>query len=443
MVWGIDPLAYHIVDEETLEPDDLGRHQRRRLSELLDSVLATNAFIRQKYDGLRFDAMVDPLDRLPLTTRAEIQQDQIDHPPYGSNLTLDIARYTRHHQTSGSMGVPLRWLDTPESWDWWKRCWAIIFAAAGLTREDRVFIPFSFGPFIGFWGAFESAVALGNFCLPAGGMTTTARIRYMLDHAASFVCCTPTYALHMAEVAEAEDIDLTASPVRGLIVAGEPGGNIPSTRAQIEARWGARVFDHCGMTEIGPWGFECVEAPGGIHVMESEFIAEVIDPTSEEPVPEGDCGELVLTNLGRVGSPLIRYRTGDQICLTHGRCRCGRWFARAEGGILGRLDDMILVRGNNVFPSVVEGVIREFDEVAEFRLEVISRGALTQLRIVLEPKAGGSSESSGRLADRVRDTVRDRLHFAPETIVVKPGTLPRFELKAKRLVRLGNEEESE
>lgn len=434
---GTERLSYHIVDEETLTAEDLVVHQRRRLADLLARVRTDNAFYRAKLNGINFDPAEDSFDCLPFTTRAELQQDQADHPPYGSNLSCDPSQYTRLHQTSGSRGVPMRWLDTPQSWEWWNRCWGIIFRAADVRPADRFLIPFSFGPFIGFWGAFDSAIALGHFTLPGGGITTTARLRLLFDHAVTIVCCTPTYALRMAEVAEAEGLDLKASSVRGLIVAGEPGGNIPSTRAMIESRWGARVFDHCGMTEIGPWGFECVEAPGGVHVMETEFIAEVIDPKTGRGVPDGVRGELVLTNLGRMGSPLIRYRTGDLVSLTRGKCACGRWFARADGGILGRIDDMILIRGNNVYPSGVEQIIREFDEVAEFRLEVFESGSMTQLRIVLEPGCDGSEG----LAERVKDLVRDRLHFAPEVTLAAPGSLPRFELKAKRLVRLDDESE--
>lgn len=398
---------------------------------MLGEVLATNEFYRRKFSGTKFDSMADPLEKLPLTTRAEIQQDQINNPSYGTNLTEAQGSYVRLHQTSGSTGVPLRWLDTAESWDWWKRCWTTIYNAAGMTPQDRVFVPFSFGPFIGFWGAFESAVAMGNFCLSAGGMTTHARLGYMIENAATFVCCTPTYALRMAEVAQQEGIDLFGSPVRVLIVAGEPGGSIPATRARIESAWGARVLDHVGMTEIGPWGFECVEAPGGVHVNESEFIAEVIDADSTKPVGDGDMGELVLTNLGRVASPLIRYRTGDLVRLTRARCACGRWFARAEGGVLGRIDDMMIIRGNNVFPSTIEGIVREFDAIAEFRLEVGETKSMTELRVLVE--VGDGAEGVAKL---LTQAIRDRLHFSPEVVVVEPGSLPRFELKANRVDRV-------
>jgi phenylacetate-CoA ligase len=236
----------------------------------------------------------------------------------------------------------------------------------------------------------------------------------------------------MAEVAEEEKLDLAGSPVRALIVAGEPGGSIPATRQRIERAWGARVFDHPGMTEMGAWGFECMEAPGGVHVIETEFIAEVLDPASDQSAAEGELGELVLTNLGRLGSPLIRYRTGDQVGLVRGRCACGRAFARIEGGILGRTDDVIWIRGNNVFPSGVEAVVREFEGVAEFRIRVDGSGPMTELCLEIEPAVVGDGAG---LAGKVAAAMRDRLNFTPRVRVVEPGSLPRFEMKAKRFIR--------
>lgn len=422
-------MAYFVAEQERLGCDELVSLQRRRLAAMMERVLASNPFYAKKFSGVAFDAETGNVQSLPFTTRQEIQQDQQDHPPYGTNLTYPLDRYVRQHQTSGTSGRPLRWLDSADDWAWFRHCWGIIYRAADVGPQDRFIFPFSFGPFIGFWAAFESALAMGNFCLPAGGMTTSARLRYLMENEVTVIGCTPTYALRMAEVAVDEGIDLAGSSVRSLIVAGEPGGNVPSTRARIESAWGARVFDHAGMTEIGPWGFECVEAPGGMHVIESEFIAELIDPDGDQPVPDGEIGELVLTNLGRIGSPLIRYRTGDQVRLTRGLCVCGRSFARVEGGILGRSDDMVIIRGNNVFPSAVEGILRGFDEVAEFRVEVDPGASVTELRIEVEP---GSSEGADRLGQRIDRAVRDRLHFRPVLRMVAPGTLPRFEMKAQR-----------
>lgn len=410
----------------------LAARQRERLRALLDALRARNPFYQAKLAGVAFDAPRDPLGALPFTTRAELQADQAAHPPYGTNLTEPLERYIRVHQTSGSSAdTPLRWLDTPASWAWFKHCWTTVLRGAGVRAGDRLLFPFSFGPFVGFWAAFESAAEMGLFCLPAGGMTTAARLRYLLDHAATVVCCTPTYALRLADVAREEGIALAPSPVRLLIVAGEPGGSVPEVRARIEAAWGARVIDHAGMTEIGAWGFEPVEQAGGMLVIEDEFIPEVVQPETGDAVPEGEIGELVLTNLGRAAAPLIRYRTGDLVRLRRDANVAGRGWAWVQGGVLGRVDDMLFIRGNNVFPAAIDGIVRSFADVAEYRVDVTRSGAMTELSIELEPAASAAPE----LHTRVANAIRDRLHFRPHVRTVAPGALPRFEMKARRWTR--------
>lgn len=422
------------VPLEPAGPDAIRGHQRGRLAALLALVSRDNPFYRNKLADVRFDPATDDLSALPFTTRAELQQDQADHPPYGTNLTFPIERYTRFHQTSGTHGRPMRWLDTPDSWQWVSDCWATIFAAAGVTAADRVLFPFSFGPFLGFWAAFDAACDLGALAIPAGGTSTLGRLQLIEENRVTAVCCTPTYALHMAEAARQHQIDLAAGPVRAVLVAGEPGGNIPEVRSRIEAAWGARLFDHHGMTEMGPVSFECREAPGGLHVNEAQYIPEVIDPATLAPVPDGSPGELVLTNLGRTGSPLIRYRTGDQVRLTRGRCGCGRWDARLAGGILGRVDDMFTVRGNNVFPTAVEAILRRFPEVAEFRLTVSDRGPLAHVTLDVEPTPE-SAPDAAKVCERVGQAVHDELHFRADVRPTAVGALPRFDMKAKRFVR--------
>ncbi len=417
-------------DETRLTPPELLALQRRKLARVLECARAASTFYQARLPALPADA---GLESLPFTTRADLEADQRAHPPFGTNLTEPPERYTRYHQTSASGGgAPLRWLDTAESWQWWVRCWTIILRAAGVAADDRVLFPFSFGPFIGFWSAFEAAEALGCLCLPAGGMSTAARLEYLIDTRATVVCCTPTYALRMADAAAERGVDLAASAVRTLIVAGEPGGNIPATRARLERAWGARVWDHAGMTEVGAWGVELSDSPGGLHVIETEFIAEVIDPRTLRPCADGTAGELVLTNLGRLGSPLIRYRTGDQVCLRRGATTSGCHWARLDGGVLGRLDDMLLIRGNNVFPATIEGILRDLVDVAEYRIEVNRRGPLNELELHIEPRIGAVAAD---VADRVAAAVRDRLHFRPIVRLAAPGSLPRPELKSQRLVR--------
>lgn len=405
--------------------DEIELQQRTKLKSLLNEILRTNEFYKRKLAGLDQNT---PIASLPFTTRDEIQNDQIAHPPYGNNLTYGIEKYTRLHETSGSMGRKLRILDRPEDWQWWKKCWKEIFAAAGVTSKDRIAFPFSFGPFIGFWAAFEGAVELGAMCLAAGGMSTNARLAYFLENNVTAICCTPTYALHMAETAHKQSLDLSKSAVRALVVAGEPGGSMPTVRNKIETSWGARLFDHAGMTEIGPHSFECLARPLGMHVLESEFIAEVIDPQSLKPVAPGQIGELVLTNLGRLGYPLLRYRTGDLVRMAREPCRCGREFAWLEGGLLGRVDDMVTIRGNNVFPTAIEEILREFTEIGEYRVRIRQADALCEMEIEFESDEG--------LEERVAHAIRDRLNFRPKVMRVPNGSLPRFEMKARRWERV-------
>jgi phenylacetate-CoA ligase len=419
------------IEEERLDPDGLRRLQEGKLRLVVEEVLAADCLQRRRIVSSGPRVAVETFTEWPFTFRSDLEEDQTRHPPYGTALTRPPGEYNRLHQTSGSGGHPLFVLDTPRSWDWWKRCWEAVFRAAELGVRERIAFTFSFGPFIGFWSAFESAAEIGHLPLPCGSMTTLARLRHVIEHRATVVCCTPTYALRMAEVATEQGIDLARSAVRALIVAGEPGGSIPETRARIERSWGARVFDHAGMTEVGAWGMQCAEDPNSLHVLEHEFIAEVIDPRTGLAVRDGEPGELVLTNLGRYGFPVPRYRTGDRVVLKRGRCACGRWLARVEGGVLGRTDDMLLIRGNNVFPSVIEGVLRGFGEVIEFQIRTEQHGALVELWLDVETTLAIGS----RLETRIADAVRDRLHFRPMVNLVPPGTLPRFEMKARRVIR--------
>jgi phenylacetate-CoA ligase len=376
------------------------------------------------------------LRTLPFTTKADLIADQQAHPPYGSILTYPLARYSRLHQTSGTTtGQPLCWLDTPESWEWVLGLWRQNFELMGLRAGDRLFFPFSFGPFLGFWGAFGAANACGYLALPGGGMSSAARLRFMLHHAATVVFCTPSYAMHLAEVAGVEGVDLAASPVRMLVAAGEPGASVPATRERIETAWGARLFDHYGSTEIGPAAIECQENPGGMHVLARDYIAEVIDPATGQEIPRGTVGELVLTNLGRLGSPLVRYRTGDLVRIDPEPCQCGRAWPRLAGGVLGRTDDMIHLRGNNLYPSALEAVIRRFPEVAEYRVTVDHSESLAAVWIEIEP-VGLLPVTHGEpnLAERVSRAIRDELFFRADVTEVAPNTLPRFELKSKRII---------
>lgn len=410
--------------------------QIEKLSRMLALELPDNAFYRHKFLDKGF-ASADSLEafrKFPFTTKSELVEDQAANPPFGTVLTFPVERYVKVHQTSGTTGKPMYWLDTEESWQWWAGCWKTVLEAAGVTPADRVFFAFSFGPFIGFWSGWEGARKLGALAISGGGQSTEQRLKAIVDYGATVLMCTPTYALHMGAEARKMGLDLAAgTQVRITIHAGEPGANIPSTRQRIEEFWGAKCYDHAGATEIGPYAFECQARPGGIHINEAEYIAEVIDPETGEPVAEGEKGELIMTNLGRLGSPIIRYRTGDLVQPSFEPCPCGRPFFLLEGGVLGRIDDMIVVRGVNVFPSAIENVMREFNEIEEFKIETFIREELREIKLTVEPRT--DCESVTGLDERVVRRFRERLGLRPYVEMVSCGTLPRFELKARRFFK--------
>jgi phenylacetate-CoA ligase len=426
--------------DSTLSRDELTARQWDRIRQLLARILPRNRFWQNRFASAGLDPRdlrgIDDLRHLPCTAKADFVADQEMHPPYGTNLTFPLEDYSRLHQTSGTTsGLPLRWLDTAESWTWMLDCWRQIYQLMGLAATDRLCFPFSFGPFLGFWAGFEGALRQGNLCIAAGGMSSEARLKLIEDNQITILGCTPTYALRLAETAKAQGVALAASSVRALLVAGEPGGNIPSTRERITQAWGARVFDHWGMTEIGPLASEAEDDPGCLTVLESECLPEVINPNTGQHAAPGEIGELVITNFGRVGSPVLRYRTGDLVQTETSPHPSGRSWLRLKGGILGRTDDMLLIRGNNDFPAGIEAVIREFAEVEEFRLVVSRRREMDHLRIEIEPTADLEEATLRDLASRVGRTIKDRLNFQAEIVTVAAGTLPRFEMKARRLVR--------
>lgn len=427
---------------ERIDREQLRGRQLQRAQELLRHVESTNSFWQLKFreSGICSTDLrtLEDLRRFPFVTKQELVAAQQRELPYGKFQNLDGITYTRMHQTSGTTGVPLRWLDTAESWEWVLGCWEQIYRMAGVRQTDRFCFPFSFGPFLGFWAAFEGAQRQGYFSLAAGGVSSSARLKLILENRMTVVCCTPTYAIRLAETAEEEGIDLAGSAVRLLIVAGEPGGSLPAARQKMEAGWGARVIDHWGMTELGPLATEVEGDPGHLYVLETECLPEVIDPATGEPVGEGEMGELVITSLGRWDSPLIRYRTGDLVQGERVPDVAGYHLLRLRGGIQGRADDMVTIRGNNLFPSAMEEVLRGFAEIEEFRIELTEQRAMNHVRILIEPRKDVQSKD---LSQRVGETVRDRWNFQAQVELVPRGTLPRFEMKARRFVRITNSSE--
>jgi phenylacetate-CoA ligase len=392
------------------------------LNDLLSRVLPANRFLAAKLSGVRLPlASLEALAEFPFTSKEELVEAAQEEPP--STRTFPRSEYVRYHQTSGTRGSPLVVLDTAADWAQWIECWQHVYDAADVEATDTVFLAFSFGPFIGFWSAYDAACARGCLVVPGGGLGTLARLELARRAGATILCCTPSYALHLAEVAGQQHFDLAAIGIKALIVAGEPGGSVPAVRNRIERAFAAKVIDHAGATEVGPWGVGDLEGRG-LHVLEHQFIAEFLSLADDGPAEEGQPAELVLTNLGRAGFPVIRYRTGDVVRPSVG-WRGREDFVFLQGGVLGRVDDMRIVRGVNVFPSAVDAVVREFAEIVEYRATISRESALDEMSIEVE----GEVDDTRRIAE----IIGLRLGFRVDVRVVDPGTLPRFEGKGRRL----------
>ncbi|MDR9797878.1 AMP-binding protein [Aeribacillus composti] len=409
------------------QENELRSLQLQKLNRLLHFVLNHNEFYKEKLAGLKLPLQsLEEMKKLPFTMKKELVDDQNNHPPYGKNHSYPLEEYVRYHQTSGTSGKPLKILDTKKSFEWWETCWLEVYRSSGVTKKDRVFFAFSFGPFIGFWAAFEGAKRLGALSISSGSQTSIERLRSMIENRATVLVCTPSYALHLAEVAEENDIDIKNGPVQKIITAGEPGASVPSTRKQIESLWGAVLYDQVGMTEMGAYGYSCSEQKG-IHVNESEFIVEVINPNTLEPVEVGEKGELVLTNLGRESYPVIRYRTGDIVIRSDQQCECGNSYQFFPGGILGRADDMVIIRGINIYPSSIESIIREFKEVKEFRIVYYTENEMDQIKVEIE-------SDSEQIVPILATKLRERVGLRIQVEKVPDNELPRFTMKARRVV---------
>jgi phenylacetate-CoA ligase len=396
-----------------------------RLNALLDQVTRSNAFQRERL-GVGRLADLDELAGLPLTHKDDLLADQAAHPPFGTNLTYELERYTHLHQTSGTTGATLRVLDTPEDWDWWTRGLARVLRATGIGPGDRVVLAYSFGPYVPFWATYAGVNAVGAMVIPLGGMDSMQRLHTLRDYEATALACTPSYALHLSQVAHRHGLTEALDSVQRVVCTGEPGASLPAVRDRIENDWSARCYDHAGLTEVGPFAYPCAAA-GGLHLAEDEFICELLDPHDGAPVAPGAEGELVVTALGRLGFPVIRYATGDVVDHRTAPCpagHLGRWLPR---GILGRTDDMVVIRGMNVFPSAIEQILRESQGVGEFRITFYTDPrAMDEIKIEVEL-------SQPLEARAIQARMRQRLGLRVRLVPVRPGILPEQLGKARRV----------
>ncbi len=426
---------------ETMPREDLEALQVRKLRNLVDwaDTAVPWQSKRLRDAGVTADSIqsLDELRRIPFLTREEWMQGQVEHPPYGPILAAEPERAIRYHMTSGTTGkTPIRVLDSMKDWEWIAEMWCYGLWGFGVRPADTLFVAFGYSKFIGFWGLHYAGEKLGCLVLPGGAMTTDQRVKEIVEMGATVVASTPTYALRMAQEARSLGIDLAGSAVQRVILSGEPAGSIPATKALIEEQWGAKAGDTAGMTELGTiMIFECAEQPGGTHIIEDHYIEEVVDPVTDEPVPFGEMGERVVTSFGRGFIPVLRYRTRDFVVKVPGSsCRCGRTFDVYDGGIRGRVDDMKLVRGTNVYPRAVEALVREHPEVDEFQIHLYTAGGIRdEIEVLIEvPDQSVDADAlCARLAKELTDA-HESLRFGVRTVELE--SLPRFELKAKRIL---------
>jgi phenylacetate-coenzyme A ligase PaaK-like adenylate-forming protein len=419
--------------------EELRELQWRKLQKLLLHVYAGSPFYRERMNSAgcrpdQLETLDEYLRRFPILTRQDIMSAQALAPPYGTLAAIDPRFAMRHHQTSGSTGQPpVRTFDTARDWAWAADMWATGLYGMGIRDTDRAAVAFGYGLFIGFWGLHYALEKIGCTTIATGSFDSEKRIQLLIDQAITVVACTPTYALRLALTAKNMGIDLAGdTQVRVVVTSGEPRPE--TTKRAISDTFDAFVGDTAGMTEAATiFMFECVEEPGGSHIIEPDYIEEVLDPETMQPVGYGERGVRVMTSLGREGICMFRYWTNDLVVkLPHTTCRCGRTWDIYEAGIQGRHDDMRKIRGVWFVPSMVEDVVRAFPDIDEYQCVLDTIDALDTLIIQIEPRAELTEADQEALRVRFGQEAKRTLSITPRVEIAAPDSLPRFEMKAKR-----------
>jgi phenylacetate-CoA ligase len=430
---------YYDPEIETASRDAMRKIQEEKFRTLVRHAWDDSPFYRRRFEEANlFPERVCSLDeivRLPFLTKEDLRKNQEAFPPWGDQLAVPLEACQRVHLTSGTTGKPLKILDTPQDWTRFCHFYARNLYAYGIRGTDMVMPAFSFGPWIGFWAGYYACQEIGCLLIATGGMKTEQRIDALLTYPITVLGCTPSYAIHMADLAVEKGIDLARQAgIRISWHTGEPGAVISGVKTKIEEAYGGKCFDFLGSTEIGPWGFNCEFQSGLTHVNEDWAYPEVLDLHTDEPVGPGGTGELVLTNLERRATPFLRYRTRDIVKVADRSCSCGRTLFALEGSVLGRLDDMKKIRGIIVYPSKIEEIVRGFAEVEEFRVIFKRVHSLDEIVVRIEPAAVLPRTDHEALQGKVEKALQMGLSIRASVELAEPGSLPRWDHKAKRFV---------
>jgi phenylacetate-CoA ligase len=429
-------MAVYFNEEfETLPRAALEALQLKRLQAAVARVYQQVPLYRAAFDraGVTPDQItsLDDLRRLPFTTK----QDMRDSYPYGL-FAVPLEEIVRIHASSGTTGKPTVVGYTQKDIDTWSELMARSFVAAGAHKGDIVHNAYGYGLFTGGLGAHYGAERLGASVIPISGGNTKRQVMIMQDFGSTVLTCTPSYALYLAEEAQAEGIDIVSSGLRVGIFGAEPWSE--SMRKEIESKLGLDAIDIYGLSEImGPGvAIECIEEKSGLHIWEDHFIPEIINPETGEPVADGERGELVITTITKQGIPLIRYRTRDITSITRESCRCGRTHARIAR-MSGRSDDMLIIRGVNVFPSQIESILVRVEGVEPHYLLIVDRkDNLDTLVVQVEVNEGIFSDEIKVLqvlSRKIEKEIKDMLGVTCTVKLVEPKTIQRSEGKAKRV----------
>lgn len=425
-------MEYWNKKTETMPRQDLMAWQWRKLSRALDHARENSPFWAERLpEGI--SSLEDFTERVPLLHKADLIASQQIAPPYGTLPSVDPALAIRHHQTSGTSGAPpVRTFDTARDWVWGADMWCTALYGMGVRPEHKAMLAFGYGLFIGFWGMHYGLERLGCTMVPTGSMDSRSRVRLLVEQQAEFLACTPTYALRLIETAREMGVDLAAEAnVKILVGAAEPRPE--KTDRAISEAFGAPVYNVAGMTELGTLNvFECPARPGANHILETGVLEEVLHPETREPVGYGERGVRVMTGLGREGIQIFRYWTDDLVVKRPWHeCGCGRTWDWFDRGILGRTDEMRKIRGVSITPVMVEDIMRGFDEISEFQTVLRTDRGLDIVVLQVEPRDVPGLDTAA-LAARVSTEMKEQIGLRPEVETVAPGSLPRFEVKAKR-----------